>query len=224
MLVLFLAERLIKELKQRLESNGEDQFKCRLLTNFRMLATKEKFNIERALEDFVTIASQNATKENLGAILGMSTAYTLLKQQQRAKNQLKRVVKNAWNFDDAEYLERCWLLLADQYIQSNKLESANELISKVVQHNKACIKAFEYLGYICEKEHRFKDAANNYQQAWRVGLKSIAGTGFKLAYCLMKCKKYPDAIDTANEVLKINPDYSNVKKDILDKCMNNLRI
>ncbi|XP_050293241.1 tetratricopeptide repeat protein 21B-like [Anthonomus grandis grandis] len=223
-LALKTAERLIKELKQRLETNSEDPLKARLLTDFRMLATKEKYNIERALEDFVSIASQNGTKEHLGAILGMATAYTLLKQQQRAKNQLKRVVKNPWNFEDAEYLERCWLLLADQYIQSNKLESANELISKVVQHNKACVKAFEYLGYIGEKEHRFKEAANNYQQAWNVGQKSNANVGFKLAYCLMKCKRYPEAIDTATEVLKLNPEFPNVQRDVLDKCINNLRV
>jgi hypothetical protein len=27
------------------------------------------------------------------------------------------VAKHSWNFEDAEYLERCWLLLADIYIQ-----------------------------------------------------------------------------------------------------------
>lgn len=40
----------------------------------------------------------------------------------------------------------------------------------------------------------------------------------------MKSKKYADAIDIAQEVLKISPDYPKVRKDILDKCMNNLRI
>lgn len=207
-----------------MESNSDDLLKCRLLTNFRLLATKEKPNIDQALEDFVAIASLTPSKENLGAILGMATAYTLTKQQQRAKNQLKRVVKTQWNFEDAQYLEKCWLLLADQYLQSNKYESAGELISKVVQHNKACTKAYEYLGYIGEKEHRFKDAVNNYQQAWSVGLKSNANVGFKLAYCLLKCKKYPVAIDVANEVLKLNPDYYVVKKEILDKCIGNLRV
>ncbi|KAL1513227.1 hypothetical protein ABEB36_002663 [Hypothenemus hampei] len=223
-LALKTADRLIKELKQRLEANGEDLLICRLFTNFRLLATKEKHNIEQSLEDFIAIASLNPSKENLGATLGMSTAYTLLKQPQRAKNQLKRIVKSPWTFDDAEYLEKCWLLLADQYIQSNKLESAKELIMKVIEHNKACVKALQYLGFICEKEHKFKDASSNYALAWKVGQKSNANIGYKLAYCLMKCKKYPDAIDTANEVLKLNADYANIKRDILEKCMNNLRI
>ena len=53
----------------------------------------------------------------MGAILGMATAHQLLKQTPRARNQLKRVAKHSWNFEDAEHLERCWLLLADIYIQ-----------------------------------------------------------------------------------------------------------
>ncbi|XP_060525880.1 tetratricopeptide repeat protein 21B-like isoform X2 [Cylas formicarius] len=221
-LALKTADRLIKELKQRSESNAEHLLQCRVLANFRLLATKEKFNIERALEDFVAIASH--AKENVGAILGMSTAYTLLKQGQRARNQLKRVVKTTWTFEDAEYLERCWLLLADHYIQSGKLEAAHDLVTKVVDHNKACTKAYEYLGFIAEKEHGFKEAATNYQRAWKTGGGSNPGVGYKLAYCLMKGKRYPDAIDAVYEVLKVSPDYPNIKKDILDKCMNNLRV
>ena len=82
------------------------------------LATKNKANIERALQDFLSLASmEQQGRDNVGAILGMSIAYQLLKQTPRARNQLKRVFKRGWNFDDAEYLERCWLLLADIYIQ-----------------------------------------------------------------------------------------------------------
>ena len=53
----------------------------------------------------------------MGAILGIAIAYQLLKQTPRARNQLKRVAKHTWNFEDAEHLERNWLLLADIYIQ-----------------------------------------------------------------------------------------------------------
>lgn len=223
-MALKTADRLLKELKQRLEANGDDMIKYRLLTNFRLLATKDKYNIERALEDFLLLASQNAYKDNIGAILGIATAHTLLKQSQRAKNQLKRIVKTIWTFEDAEYLERCWLLLADYYLQSAKYDIATDLINKVVQHNKACTKAYEYLGFIAEKEQRYKDAANYYENAWKYGGRANPAIGYKLAYSLMKSKRYPDAIDVAQEVLKLSPDYPRVKKDILDKSMNNLRI
>ncbi|KAJ8941156.1 hypothetical protein NQ318_004276 [Aromia moschata] len=223
-MALKTADRLLKELKQRLEANGDEILKYRLLSNFRLLATKEKFNIERALDDFVALASENAYKDNIGITLGIATAYTLQKQSQRAKNQLKRVVKSPWTFEDAEYLERSWLLLADYYVQSAKFDIAADLINKVVQHNKACTKAYEYLGFIAEKEQRYKDAVSHYEQTWKFGASPTPATCYRLAYCLMKCKKYPDAIDMAQECLELNPDYPKVKKDVLDKCMNNLRI
>lgn len=223
-MALKTADRLLKELKSRLEASGEDLLKFKLLVNFKLLATQEKYNIERALEEFISMASQNIYKDHVGPILGMASAYTLLKQTQRAKNQLKRVAKTVWTFEDAEHLERCWLLLADYYIQSNKLDVASDLLNKIVQHNKACSKAYEYLGFVCEKEQHYKDAVVNYECAWRFGGKSNPGIGYKLAYSLMKCKNYADAIDVGQQVLKLNPDYPKVKKDILDKCMNNLRV
>ena len=87
----------------------------------------------KALQDFMTVASQEQQgRENVGAVLGMATAYQLLKQTPRARNQLKRVAKHSWNFEDAEHLERCWLLLADIYIQGGKYDMATELLRKVL--------------------------------------------------------------------------------------------
>jgi tetratricopeptide repeat protein 21B len=93
-----------------------------------------------------------------------------------------------------------------------------------VQHNRACSKAYEYLGFISEKEQRFKDAVGNYECAWRFGGKTNPGIGHKLAHSLMKCKSYADAIDVGQQVLKLNPDYPKIRKDVLDKSMNNLRV
>jgi tetratricopeptide repeat protein 21B len=40
------------------------------------------------------------------------------------------VAKHSWNFEDADHLERCWLLLADIYIQGGKYDMATELLRK----------------------------------------------------------------------------------------------
>ncbi|XP_045469443.1 tetratricopeptide repeat protein 21B-like [Harmonia axyridis] len=221
-MALKTADRLLKELKQKL---GESVLKYKLMLNFRLLATKEKPLVEQGLEAFIALASQNVYKDNIGVILGMSTAYTLLKQSQRAKNQLKRVVKNSWTFEDAEYLEKCWLLLADYYIQSGKYDMASDLLAKVTYYNKSSRKAYEYLGYVSEKEQKYKDAAANYELAFKYTGKSNASIGYKLAYAHLKSKNYPDAVDVAQQVIKLNPEYSlRIKKDILDKSMSNLRV
>lgn len=223
MMALRTAERLLNELKPRPGGLDNEALNHRLLKNFLSLATRHKPTVESALADFTAIATQDEYKEHVGPILGMSSAYILLKQSQRARNQLKRVAKHVWKFEDAEYLERCWLLLADLYIASSKYDMATDLLRKVSKHNKSCAKAYELEGIIGEKEQTYRQAAANYDSAWKFGGKAKPSIGYKLAFNHMKTKRYADAIDVCQQVLKLHPDYSAIKKDILDKCRNNLR-
>ncbi|KAF0296468.1 Tetratricopeptide repeat protein 21B [Amphibalanus amphitrite] len=195
-----------------------------LLTNFLLLASKNKGNMERALQEFTNIASSETYKDHVGAICGMATAYMLLKQTPRARNQLKRVAKNTWNFEDAEYLERCWLLLADIYIQSGKYDLAQDVIQRILQHNRSCGKAHEYAGFIHEKESSYKDAAENYEMSWRFSRHSNPVIGFKLAFNYLKAKRYVDAIDVCHQVMEKFPDYPKIRKDILDKARSQLKL
>lgn len=66
----------------------------------------------------------------------MATAYMILKQTPRARNQLKRIAKMNWNIIDADEFEKSWLLLADIYIQSGKYDMAGELLKRCLRHNK----------------------------------------------------------------------------------------
>lgn len=223
LMALRTAERLLNELKPRPGGLDNEALNHRLLKNFLGLATRYKTNIETAIIDLTAIASQDEYKDHVGPILGLASGHILLKQSQRARNQLKRVAKNAWTFEDGEYLERCWLLLADLYIQSGKHDMAAELLKKVLKHNMSCVKAYELLGSVHEKEQQTRLAATQYEAAWRFGGKSKPAIGYKLAYNYMKMKRHADAIDVCQQVLKIHPDYPTIKKDILDKCRNNLR-
>lgn len=222
-MALNTADRLVNELKPRPGVMDDEALNHRLLEGFLLISSKLKQNVEKALNDFTAIASQEEYKENVGAIYGIATANIVMKQQQRAKNQLKRVAKNVWTFEDAEYLEKAWLSLADIYISSNKYEMATDLLDRVLKHNKSCSKAYELNGFIAEKEGSHKAAAANYEAAWRHTGRTKPNIGYKLAYCYMKVKNYAEAIDVCQQVLKIHPEYPSIKKDILDKCRNNLR-
>lgn len=81
--------------------------------------------------------------------------YMLQKQPQRARNVLKIIAKTTWQYEEAEYLERCWLLLAEHYVQSGKYELAFELIKKILLYNSGSSKAHELCGMIAEKEHKY---------------------------------------------------------------------
>lgn len=83
-------------------------------------------------------------------------AFVYQKQSQRAKTILKRVtLKATWQFEDAEYLERSWLLMAELYFQSGKTSICVELVNKVMVYNKSSIKGLELLSAIAEKEQKY---------------------------------------------------------------------
>lgn len=222
-IALRTADRLLKELRIRPIAVDNEAVNHRLLQNFLKLASKQKFQIESALVDFTELSGKEELQGSVGPVLGMATALVQLKQTQRAKNHLKRLARVAWNFEDAEYLERSWLLLADIYVNANKWDVAESLVEKVLEHNKSCTRAFELAGYISEKTQLYAEASKQYKSAWNCGGRSKPHIGYKLAYNYMKTKHFADAIEVCQQVLKLHPDYTIIRKDILDKCRNNLR-
>ncbi|XP_076851637.1 tetratricopeptide repeat protein 21B [Brachyhypopomus gauderio] len=212
------AEKLLKELKPQ---TGQGHIQLRVLENYCCLATKQKPSVEKALAAFTDIA--NNEKDHVPALLATATAYMILKQTPRARNQLKRVAKMNWNIVDADEFEKSWLLLADIYIQSGKYDMAGELLRRCLRHNKSCCKAYEYMGYIMEKEQAFRDAALNYELAWKYGSQTNPTIGYKLAFNYLKAKRFVDAIDVCHKVLDAHPNYPRIRKDILDKARAALR-
>ncbi|XP_015756029.1 PREDICTED: tetratricopeptide repeat protein 21B-like [Acropora digitifera] len=101
---------------------------------------------------------------------------------------------------------------------------AGDLLKKCLQYNKSCCKAWEYMGYIMEKEQAYKDAAKNYENAWIYGNQSNPTIGYRLAFNFLKAKRYVDAIDVCHKVLSQHPNYPKIKKEILDKARAALRV
>ncbi|KAL5010855.1 hypothetical protein ScPMuIL_013160 [Solemya velum] len=211
------AERLLKEVKPK-----AGDLRLRLLENMALIATKQKQSVEKALSAFMEISANE--KDHVGALYGMAAAYMVLKQTPRARNQLKRLAKANWTMHEAEDLEKAWLLLSDIFIQGGKYDMATDILKRVLEHNKSCTKAHEYMGFIMEKESSYKDAAQNYENAWKYGKKNNPAIGFKLAFNYLKAKRYVDAIDICHHVLAGHPNYPKIKKEILDKARSSLRV
>ena len=114
--------------------------------------------------------------------------------------------------------ERGWLILADLYIGGGKYDLAEELCRRCLGANKSCAKAWEFLGYVKEKEMSYKDAASHYESAWRLATEREASLGYKLSFNYLKAKKYVDAIDVCHKVLEHFPDYKGIRKDVLEKA------
>lgn len=82
-------------------------------------------------------ASTGVQKDSIPALLAMAQAYMLLKQVPKARTQLKRLAKIPWTLNEAEDLEKSWLLLADIYCQGGKFDLALDLLRRCLQYNKA---------------------------------------------------------------------------------------
>ncbi|KRF80931.1 tetratricopeptide repeat protein 21B isoform X2 [Drosophila virilis] len=223
LIALRTAERLLKEMWSGPGEIVENTLSCRIFRNFLLIASKQKHQIELALKDLTELIQKERNSFMVTILYATSLALVQLKQIQRAKNHLKRTARLSWNYEEAEYLERSWLLLADIYIHGNKLDVAGTFVDRVLEFNKSSTRAYELAGYIAEKLQSYSDAAKQYQKAWDSCGHSKPHIGYKLAFNNMKKKQFANAVNVCQQVLKLHPDYNIIRKDILEKCRSNLR-
>ncbi|XP_037868636.1 tetratricopeptide repeat protein 21B [Bombyx mori] len=188
------------------------------------LATKNKGQAERVLQDLLPLVTEDGYQDDPYVVLAIANAYNITKQPTRAKNILKRTISSiVWSPEKADGLERCWLEVAEGQISSGRTDAAKELLTKILNHNNSCARAYQYLGQIAEKEQNYKSAAHNYDNAWSHAGRGDLSVGYKLAHCYLKLKKYPECIIVSRYILKVHPDYPKIKKEILEKAKANLR-
>lgn len=179
----------------------------------------------------------------IATTLGLAMAFVYQKQAQRARNVLKRVAKATWQFEEAEYLERSWLLLAELYFQSGKTDISVELVKKVLVYNKSSVKGLELLSAVAEKEQKYgnnlliflvclifkivyittDDAVDYYERAWVLSGKKDFKIGYKLAVNLYKLKLFTKSVEMCFDLNPLSPDQVKLKKDIMDKARLSLR-
>jgi len=209
-------DKLLKELPQRPKG-----LRHQVLEIYAMMATKSKLQIETAINKFIDLL--NVERDYVPALLGLSTAFMMLKQTPKARNHLKRISKMPYNSEEADEFERAWLMLADIYVQGNKMDLAQDLCKRALGANKSCAKAWEYLGLIMEKEQSYRDAAEHYENAWKYESESSPSVGFKLAFNYLKAKRYVEAVDVCHKVLTLDSNYPKIRKEILEKARGSIR-
>ncbi|XP_048474316.1 tetratricopeptide repeat protein 21B-like [Rhincodon typus] len=212
------AEKLLKEYHPQTQEEQEQRI---LLQNSCLMATNDRSKVEKALEVFTEMAS--VKKDHIPSLLAVAQACMVLKLIPRARNQLKRITKINWNLKDAEDFEKSWLLLADIYIKAGKYDLATELLKRCIQNNQSCCKAYEYLGFIMEKEQSYMDAVTNYKLAWKCSNEANPAIGYKLAFNYLKAKMYMHAIDICHKVLKNHPTYPKIRKEVFEKARASIK-
>jgi len=217
--MLVAAERLLKELASRGDTADTNKFV--VLEAYALMASKDKQRIDTALNNLLRVAQDD--RDYVPALLGLANAYVLQQQLPKAKNQLKRISKMTVIPDQAQEFEQAWLMLAQMYINSGKMDLAQELCRKCLTHNKSSAKAWEQMGVIMEKEQAYRDAAEHYEQAFQLTSESSPSIGFRLAFNYLKAKRFVEAINVCHKVLLVDPNYPKIRKDILEKAWIGIR-
>lgn len=192
-----------------------------VLEAYAMMASGEKAELDQALQILLGLAQSDS--ESVPVLLALASAYTILKQVPKARNQLKRVAKMAYNVDEADEFEKSWLMLAEVHIQAGKFDLAHEMCVRCIKYNKSCARAWEHMGAIMEREQSYANAAENYENAWKHDNEAVSRVGYKLAFNLLKCKDYVRAIDVCHKVLAVDNEYPKIRQEVLEKAWQGLR-
>jgi tetratricopeptide repeat protein 21B len=203
---------------------GTDRYQLTVIQAYVGFASKDKHPIENGIEKLIQLLQD--VKDHIPSLLAVAYGYLLKNDTTKAKNTLKRISKLKIDMTYITELEHAWLLLAENYNDTQgKLEVTVELCKRVIAHNKSAVRGYEMLGAVYEKQGKHEDAAECYEVAWKhIGTSSAsASVGYKLAFNYLKAKRFVEACDICHKVLSLDPQYPKIRKEILAKARDNLR-
>lgn len=103
------------------------------------------------------------------------------------------------------------------YLEKSKIENAQDCIRRCLANNQSSSSSWALLGQLFEKQSEYFLASEAYEKAFQLEYESSATIGYKLAFCYLKCKKYVEAIEIGEIVLKQYPTYPRLREDIIQK-------
>ncbi|KAK2716728.1 hypothetical protein QYM36_007018, partial [Artemia franciscana] len=139
-----------------------DSLEREVYTSFGQLLSAKKSEADAIFNNMEIMNNDAVPYQLLQAV-----AFLSLKQVPKAKLTLKRLGQSPWTFENGEWLEKGWLLLAKIYINSNKGEQAKEFCQRVLKYNASSLSALELMGSIAEREHSYSEAAKSYGAVWK---------------------------------------------------------
>ncbi|XP_065579395.1 tetratricopeptide repeat protein 21A-like [Artemia franciscana] len=195
-----------------------DSLEREVYTSFGQLLSAKKSEADAIFNNMEIMNNDAVPYQLLQAV-----AFLSLKQVPKAKLTLKRLGQSPWTFENGEWLEKGWLLLAKIYINSNKGEQAKEFCQRVLKYNASSLSALELMGSIAEREHSYSEAAKSYGAVWKRSKCTTLSVGYHLANCLLKAKRFTETINLCQDLMRIQPNFPRLQKDIYEKALNLIR-
>lgn len=214
------ARKLLDELRGR-SLRPSERARLRVLQGYDLMARSESKGVEDAEHMFSDILRRD--RESVPAMLGVAVALALQGQSDQANAQLIDISRLTPDAESAKEYEQALLMQALSLLEQGKETQAANLCEQCIKGNKACVKAWELLGRVAEEEQQHTLAADHLQQAWTHMSHSSPDVGFRLAYNMLKSRRYVQAIRVCHEVLEVDPDHPKIRQSVLNKARRTLR-
>ncbi|XP_055340616.1 tetratricopeptide repeat protein 21B-like [Paramacrobiotus metropolitanus] len=135
----------------------------------------------------------------------LATVLLLLNEKPRALELLRRHERMPWSFQDAEYLERLWLLLAEQLDLSNRGDDVSQLMFRCIEYNRTGYLVNMYDGFHCGNQNHPK-AAECFRRAFETTGCTDFVSGERMALAQLSSHRPMDAVDTVDQLSRLPAD------------------
>ncbi|EAN95023.1 hypothetical protein C3747_124g61 [Trypanosoma cruzi] len=216
-----LVERAIKEFKQICATSETMQQHQRSFNDEKDAKEEEKDEDERLLSD-ANRPPQASGRLNVPVRVGLAIAYFIAGLEKKAAAELKRIVYMPFDPITIDAVHRARLLAAHMSILREDLKMAQGILQKNIEVNKSCPQTWLMMGSVHEIGMSHDEAAECYENAWKLTKERDPSVGYKLAFHRMKSGKIVSAIDVCRKVLEVHPSYPKIH-EVMDACCSLLR-
>lgn len=155
--------------------------------------------------------------------VGLARCLTRFGETEQAERLLNFVLTEKPFLENCSYFEEAYLMLAHIVETKKNFTSAQHFIFFALELNMGCKKAWEMSAAVNRKNKMYNEAANAFGHLWELCDHSDPEIGYEYAYCSMKSHKFETALIVCRDVLKLHPEYKDLKQEILIPSFQKIR-
>nr|CCC92868.1 predicted tetratricopeptide repeat protein [Trypanosoma congolense IL3000] len=161
-------------------------------------------------------------RTNVHARVGLAIAHYISGHVEKAAKDLSSIVLLPFDPATGDSVHRARLLSAHISLTKKDFKMARVMLQKALEINKSCPRVHLLMGATHEGEDNHTEAAQCYEEAWKLTKERDPSVGYKLAFHQMKSGKLLQAIEVCRKVMEAHPAYPRIS-DVVDVCRSLLR-
>jgi len=205
------AQKLMK--RMNISSNENDLLEATVLLSR---------NSEESVKQALSIYNRH-NQDEIPILIGRCRCFLRLGQIQEVTRNLNSFLHSQPQLDQIYHFVEANLMVSYINYQNNVFEESIKYAKIANEYDKSCIKAWEMLAVISEKNKLHNESAIMYEHAWKLSGKNNLKYGFKLAVNQLKSNNIVESIKTCRSVFEKHPNYPQMREQVFLPAIEQLR-